>query len=208
MAFDFPGIGEKVAVGVFTAAALSGFAFFGNWASQGGLVHALGGVTAEEMKEQIKTLELQQIRDQIVALEKSQEKAEKKTDEDIKSRIKALKVDDIRDELTSLKQSQDKIELNLREARGPATATAKPTMIVKDVMLFPAPPDNLGLNLRDAIRKRCDGRSSCEFDPSATETLAKFPGLEKIGVSYLCSNKSAPNMDGGSKLSIIVLTCQ
>lgn len=45
------GIGEKVIVGVLSAAILGGFALLWNWGSQGGLVRILGGVTPKDVAE-------------------------------------------------------------------------------------------------------------------------------------------------------------
>lgn len=43
---DRKAIGEKIVVGVVSAVALSALALFWNWASHGGLIRALGGLTS------------------------------------------------------------------------------------------------------------------------------------------------------------------
>jgi len=47
------GVAGQVAVGVVTAIAVGLVGLLGNWASQGGLIRLLGGVTAVELKRQV-----------------------------------------------------------------------------------------------------------------------------------------------------------
>ncbi|PZR91820.1 MAG: hypothetical protein DLM68_02860, partial [Hyphomicrobiales bacterium] len=51
---DWKGISEKVIVGIITAAVIGALAIFWNWASQGGLVRALGGITPKEVDDLVK----------------------------------------------------------------------------------------------------------------------------------------------------------
>ena len=49
--FDWKNLAERVGVGVLTAVALGILILLWNWGSDGGLIHALGGVNAREVEE-------------------------------------------------------------------------------------------------------------------------------------------------------------
>jgi hypothetical protein len=54
MPIDWKAASQNVVVGVFTAVMLGALAVFWNWGSNGGLVRALGGVTAADVEEVVK----------------------------------------------------------------------------------------------------------------------------------------------------------
>ena len=51
MSFDWKSLGERVGVGVLTAVVLVILTLLWNWGSDGGLIHAFGGLNAKETEE-------------------------------------------------------------------------------------------------------------------------------------------------------------